>query len=87
MRYLRVEPTTFLKPISLARFTDLAVVRFMKLMQAITRINKAMKLKMCTYSILPAWVRRLRKCCAGTVLPMAADQCCFGIAFFIETRF
>ena len=35
-------PTTFLIPISLARFTDLATVRFTKLIQAISKIKTAM---------------------------------------------
>ncbi len=49
----RTAPTTFLTPISFARFTDRAVVRFMKLMQAISKINTAIMLNKCTYSMRP----------------------------------
>ena len=37
----RKAPMTFLKPTSLARLADLAVVMFIKLIQAIKRINSA----------------------------------------------
>ena len=34
-------PITFLMPISFARLTDLAMVRFIKLIHAMSNINKA----------------------------------------------
>src|ERR1700722_975070 len=47
-RYFRGDPSTFLMPTSLARLADRAVDRFMKLIQAINRMNKAMAEKMYT---------------------------------------
>src|ERR1700733_152707 len=41
IKLLRYEPTTLRKPTSLARFADLAVARFTKLMQAMMRMNAA----------------------------------------------
>src|ERR1700743_474734 len=42
MRYLRGEPSTFLTPTSLARLAERAVDRFMKLIQARSRMKGAM---------------------------------------------
>ena len=42
-------PSTFLIPTSFARFAECAVVRFMKLMQAIININKATAENIYTY--------------------------------------
>jgi hypothetical protein len=52
-------PTTFLTPISLMRFPDRAVVRFMKFTQAIIRIKRAMKEKAYRYlgSVSPVHFR------------------------------
>ena len=41
MRFLFSVPSTFLMPTSFARFAECAVVRFIKLMQAMSKINKA----------------------------------------------
>jgi hypothetical protein len=60
IRYLRGEPKTFLTPTSRARFDDLAVLRFMKLTQAISNIKMAMAEKIYTYWILPFPLVRLR---------------------------
>ena len=46
-------PITFLTPTSLARSADLAVDRFMKLMQAIARMINAIKVNSCTKRISP----------------------------------
>src|SRR5687767_2573214 len=40
-RFLRIEPTTFRRPTSFARFAERAVDRFTKLIHAITRMNAA----------------------------------------------
>src|SRR6185503_527018 len=42
MRYLRGDPSTLRTPTSRARFADRAVERFMKFIQAISNMNKAM---------------------------------------------
>jgi len=54
-------PTTFLIPTSFARFTDRAVERFMKLMQAISMMNTATMLNSLTYSMRPPAGRPSRK--------------------------
>jgi hypothetical protein len=48
-----VAPITFLMPTSVALFADLAVARFIKLIQAIMRINNAIIEKIITSFILP----------------------------------
>src|SRR4030095_16253954 len=53
MRNFLSVPSTLRIPTSLARLAERAVVRFMKLMQAINRINKATAEKIYTYWILP----------------------------------
>ena len=50
---MRNAPITFLTPTSFARLTDRAVARFIKLMQAISKIKTAIMVKRRTYSILP----------------------------------
>src|SRR5262249_8604581 len=53
MRLCRVEPSTFLTPTSLALPALRAVDRFIKLIQAISRINTAIVENIYTYWILP----------------------------------
>src|SRR6185312_12684702 len=53
IRYLRGEPSTLRTPTSRARLADRAVERFMKLTQAISKINAAIADKMYTYCMLP----------------------------------
>ena len=53
-------PVTFLTPISLIRVEDLAVVKFIKLMQAMSRINTAIAEKIYTYSMMPPPFRLYR---------------------------
>ena len=48
-----LDPTTFLTPTSLARIEDLAVERFMKLMQAISSMMILITEKMTMYVRLP----------------------------------
>ena len=54
-------PTTFRTPTSLARPTDRAVERFIKLIHAISRIKKATRVKSLTYSIRPPSIRPFLK--------------------------
>src|SRR5690349_5782093 len=48
------DPIAFLIPTSLALFSDLAVVRLIKLMHAISSTNTPIIVNICTYSIKPA---------------------------------
>ena len=50
-------PTTLRIPISFARFTERATVRFIKLMQAISKINKAIPERMYEYIGLLAFLK------------------------------
>src|SRR5450432_370037 len=52
-RFLRVVPKTFRIPTSRARLADRAVVRFIKLIQAIRRIKAATAENIYTYWIFP----------------------------------
>src|ERR1700722_15158819 len=56
---LRSPPTTLRMPISLARFRDRATVRLTKLMQAISKINSAIPVRIYEYIGLLASVRPL----------------------------
>ena len=49
----RMAPTTFRIPTSFARFAERAVARFIKLIQAISKIKMATMVKRRTYSIRP----------------------------------
>ena len=53
IKFLRSVPNTLRTPTSLALFAERAVVRFMKLMQAISKIKMATAEKIYTYCILP----------------------------------
>src|ERR1700722_9426201 len=53
IRSLRCEPITLRTPTSLARFSDLAVERFMKLIQAIANTSMPIILNKRTYSTKP----------------------------------
>ncbi|MNT39357.1 hypothetical protein D3C72_1755970 [compost metagenome] len=49
-------PTTLRKPISLARLSAPAVLKFIKLIQAIRRINMPISPNNCSVVILPATI-------------------------------
>src|SRR5688572_3204326 len=49
-------PNTFLTPTSAERFEDLAVERFIKFIQAISRVNNAIEASIYKYTTLPTCV-------------------------------
>ena len=53
MMLARLAPTNFLRPISLVRFAERAVDKFMKLIHAMSRMNIEIKEKMYTYWMAP----------------------------------
>ena len=68
MSWKRLAPTTFRNPTSLVRWTDRAVARFIKLIQAVMRIKNAMSVKKTTYWMSPSLFSNLNsecKCIAG----------------------